>query len=92
MRRGQVDVGLVVGDIDGAVVEAEVDPRHRHLAHLLVERLELGPLAPVQVDRGLLGLFLWQKSLRICKKFWIAKILTSNRTIIVKLSAFQLCL
>ena len=61
MRRGEVDVGLVVGDDGGGratVVEAEVDPRHRHLAHLLVERLELGPLAPVQVDRGLLGFFL----------------------------------
>ena len=60
MRSGQVDVGLVVGDDGGraTVVEAEVDPRHRHLAHLLVERLELGPLAPVQVDRGLLGFFL----------------------------------
>ena len=63
VRGGQVDVGLVVGDDGGrAVVEAEVDPRHRHLAHLLVERLEFGPLAPVQVNRGLLGLFLWDES------------------------------
>ena len=57
--RGQIDVGLVSDDWDGAVVEAEVDPGHGHLAHLLVERLELCALAPIQVNHGLLGLFLW---------------------------------
>ena len=57
---GQIDVSVVNDDGGGTVVEAKVDPGHGHLAHLLVERLELGALAPIQVDHSLLGLFLWE--------------------------------